>query len=133
MSDFQLFSAILNQHANLYSKKNNKIILRTFILPSTPDFDKPLAPYDGQVALCPSDNALISDATENVTTSTSFGVISIYYKDQDEWRGVNQRSGQPALKGNEADAICRQMGFTEAYPGSAVTINASDYTFKSCL
>jgi hypothetical protein len=97
------------------------------------DFEKPLAPYDGQVALCHSDSAHNNDINKNITTSISFGVIGIYYKDYDAWRGVNQRDGQPFLEGNEADAICRQMGFTEAYPGSAVMINASDYTFNHCL
>ena len=103
------------------------------LLLHTADFEKPLVPYDGQVALCNSDSAYISDAANNVTTSVSFGVISIYYKDHDSWRGLNQRDGQPALVGNEADAICRQMGFTGAYPHSAVTINASNYTFRNCL
>ena len=100
---------------------------------SPTDFEEPLTPYDGQVALCPSDDAQNSDDGSNITTSTSFGVVSIYYKTHDVWRGLNQRNGQPALEGNNADAICRQMGFTEAYPGSAVTINASDYTFNNCL
>ena len=97
------------------------------------DFEKPLAPYDGQVALCYSDSAHNSNTNNNITTSTSFGVIGIYYKDYSEWRGINQRGGQPVLKGNEADTICRQMGFTEAYPGSAMTITASNYTFDHCL
>ena len=97
------------------------------------DFDKPLAPYDGQIGLCHSDSANNSNISNNAKTSTSFGVIGIYYKDYDAWRGVNQRDGQPPLGGNEADAICRQMGFTEAYPGSAMTINATDYTFDHCL
>ena len=97
------------------------------------DLEKPLAPYNGQVALCHSDGAHNNDANRNITTSTSFGVIGIHYKDYDAWRGLNQRDGQPSLEGNEADALCRQMGFTQAYPGSAVTMNASDYTFDHCL
>ena len=95
------------------------------LFPIVIDFTKPLAPYDGKVALCPAD-----DATPN--SSTSFGLVSIYYSDYGAWRGLNQKGGQP-LGTYEADAICRQMGFTGAFPGSAVTRNATDYKFDKCL
>ena len=125
---------IVMNYSIINIKRQNE---HTVILSSTHltcvDFGKPLAPYDGQVALCYSDSAYNNDANKNITSSTSFGVISIYYKDYETWRGVNQRDSQPSLEANEADAICRQMGFTEAYPGSAMTINASDYTFDRCL
>ena len=51
------------------------------------------------------------------------------------WRGINQnKSTSDAFLGSiEADAICRQMGYTGAIPGSAVTVNASGYMFQTCL
>ena len=84
-----------------------------------------MTPYDGQIALCPVNSPNIS--------STSFGLVGIYYKDYGAWKGVNQRRGGKQLGAYEADAICRQMGFTGAYPGTAVIRNVENYDFQQCL
>lgn len=84
-------------------------------------------PYDGQVAICPID----SNSANKF--STSFGLVGIYYQDHDAWKGINQRRDGKLLGAYEADAICRQMGFTGAYPGTAVARSVDNYAFSSCL
>ena len=98
------------------------------------DVTKPLtsSKYDGQLSLCPPD-----PDTANSTSSIfskSFGLVIMYSSKYDIWRGFNQPNGSIALRGNEADAVCRQLGFTGAIPGSAVTQRAlpSNYTFQHC-
>ena len=88
------------------------------------DFKQPLEPYDGQVALCPVAN------TSADIYSTSFGLIGIYYTDYGAWKGINQRK---LLGAYEADTICRQMGFTGAYSGTAITRIVENYDFSKCL
>ena len=83
------------------------------------DFQNPLR-YDGQVLLCPM------DSKDSNKFSTSYGLVGIYYKDKGA-KGINQKGDQP-MGGYEADAICQSMGFTGAYPGSAVTRNVSNFT-----
>ena len=91
------------------------------------DFTKPLAPYDGQVLLCPVDSPSVSVNK----SSTSYGLVGVYYEDNGATKGINQKEEQP-LGSYEADAICQNMGFTGAYPGSAVTRNVDNSSF-SCL
>ena len=91
------------------------------------DFTKPLAPYDGKVALCPADSSYRVNKS-----STSFGLVSIYHKDYGAWRGLNQKSGQ-LLGAYEADAICQQMGFTGAFSESVMSRNTTNYNFTKCL
>ena len=95
------------------------------------DFESPWSPYNGQVALCPSDDAINNDTTK---TSTSYGVISLYFdrNDQKVWRGVNLNNISAPLGSNEADAICRQMGYTGSITGTIITRNASEYSFENC-
>ena len=88
--------------------------------------------YDGQIALCPSDSAIKADRDAKTTTSVSFGVVSLYFKDRKHWRGLNQQSSSAPMGGNEADAICRQMGYTQALSESAIARDASGYTFNDC-
>ena len=92
------------------------------------DFTKPLDPYDGQVALCPTDDTNSSDIF-----STSFGLVGIYYQQYEAWKGIYQRRDGKPLGVYEADAICRQMGFTGAYPGTAVAISVNNHSFSNCL
>ena len=94
------------------------------------DLNNPLEPYDGQVSLCPMD---ITSGDTNIS-STSYGLVGIYYKNKDygAWKGINQKDGN-LLGAYEADAICRQMGFTGAYPGTAVTRNVDNCNFLNCL
>jgi hypothetical protein len=86
-----------------------------------------LTPYNGQVALCPIDND-----SANIT-STSFGLVGIYYKDYGAWKGINQRRDGRQLGAYEADTICRDMGFTGAYSGTAVIRSVENYGFSKCL
>ena len=94
------------------------------------DWEKPLTmgKYDGYILLCPPDNFTAT------TTSTSFGLVIIYLSKYDIWRGLNQPNGSEPLGLNEANAICQQLGYTTAVPGSAVTTRAvqPDYTFDHC-
>ena len=92
------------------------------------DMTKPLylttGKYYGQIMLCPPDDTLIS----------SFGMIIIYSSKYDTWRGLNQATltSDVALETNEADTICRQLGYTGARPGSAVTKQAVYNNFEQC-
>lgn len=82
--------------------------------------------YDGQIKLCPHNNA-----PNNI--STSFGLITMFLKNT--WRGLNQPNGSAVLGTNEADTICRQLGYTGAIPGSAITRRAyesPEITFEHC-
>ena len=82
--------------------------------------------YDGQIMLCPPDDTLAYDIS-------SFGMIVMYLSKYNTWRGLNQPNNSVALGTNEADTICRQLGYTGARPGSAVTRRAvPDYTFHHC-
>ena len=92
------------------------------------DFDNPLSPYDGQVVLCPPQLVGI----DNIR-STSFGVVGLRLKDL--IMGISQPAKSLPLAGSEADAICRQLGYTEAIPGSAATkaaYEAQQYMFNHC-
>ena len=102
----------------------NRIL--TISPPINTDFSQALKPYNGKVALCPI------DTTSPNIYSTSFGLVGIYYQDYGAGKGINQRDGK-LLGTYEADAICRQMGFTGAYPGTAVTRSADNYNFSHCL
>lgn len=84
--------------------------------------------YDGQLQLCPPDD----DEDISNLFSTSFGLVAMYSSKYDIWRGFNQPSDSVVLGGNEADAVCRQLGYTEAIPGSALTQRAMlpNYTFN---
>ena len=66
--------------------------------------------------------------------STSFGMISLYK--QGIWRGLDQSVSTVFLGSDEADTICRQIGYTGAVPGSAVAKSTLDknisYTFDRC-
>ena len=46
------------------------------------------------------------------------------------WRGIIQASGGGGglLSSDEADAICRQLGFTDAVVGSAVARSSTSYS-----
>ena len=94
------------------------------------DFNKPLDPYDGQVTLCPTNN---TSWNGTIKSSTSFGLVGIYYtrNNDGDWKGINQKD-ERRLTAITSDTICRQMGFTGAYPGTAVTQNAEQYNFSSC-
>ena len=60
-------------------------------------------------------------------------MVGIYYKDYAAWKGINQRRDGKLLGAYEADTICRQMGFTGAYPGTAVARSVNNYSFSNCL
>ena len=84
--------------------------------------------YNGYIMLCPPDNF-------NLTRrSNSFGLVAIYLTQHDSWRGLNQPNDSNPLGVNEANAICQQLGYTMAVPGSTVTSRAvqTTYTFKHC-
>ena len=106
------------------------------ILPSDriDNTNPPVPYYNGQLKLCPSDDQISNDDASKTITSTSQGVVSLHINGI--WRGINQpaqSSGTGApLGGTEADAICRQMGFTQAVSGSALSKDASGYTFHDC-
>ena len=101
------------------------------------DFNTPLSPYDGQVVLCPP--LLVISAYKR---STSFGVIGVRL--HNKVMGVSQpvvgsgKASQP-LGGSEADAVCRQLGYTGVIPGSIATKSAYEnmnvtpqYNFNHC-
>ena len=90
------------------------------------DFTKPLPLYDGQVSLCPVNTNSVNKS------STSYGLVGIYYKDNEAIKEINQK-GELPLGGVEADTICLNMGFTGAYPGSAVTRNVDNFKYSNCL
>ena len=94
------------------------------------EFDDEMAHYDGEITLCPPD---VPQGNANITSS-SFGVVTLYLQEHNVWRGINQNGTElkSFLGSFEADSICRQMGFTGAIPGSAITINASAYAFENC-
>ena len=98
---------------------------------STADFESPLNSYDGQVALCPSEDAINNDT---IKSSTSYGVISLYFDRYDlkVWRGVNLHNISAPLGSNEADAICRQMGYTGSITRTIITRKAAEYSFDNC-
>ena len=89
------------------------------------DLQRPTA-YDGEIRLCPPDGTLNNPNSVNIT-SVSFGVVALNIGSQ--WRGIVQLSGAGLLGSNEANAICRQLGFTEAVIGSAVARSATNYNF----
>ena len=90
--------------------------------------NKQLTPYDGEVRLCPPDQEI----SGNTKSSVSYGVPALYFADYGVWRGILQAQSNAFLGNTEANAICRQMGFTGAIPGSATARNASNYTFDQC-
>ena len=96
------------------------------------DMTKPLnsGKYDGQLLLCPPDDY---EETSSLF-SISFGLIVMYSSKYEIWRGFNQPNNSAVLRGNEADAVCRQLGYTQAIPGSALTQRAMlpNYTFNHC-
>ena len=86
-------------------------------------------PYDGQVYLCPPDET----ERDSRNTSVSVGLIGIFLKG--EWRGLNQPVGHTALRKNAGDAICRQLGYTDAISTSIITSKAAkqfNFTFNNC-
>ena len=91
----------------------------------------PRSKYDGEVRLCPP-RAMQGDS--NNISSISFGVVALYFTEYDSWRGVIQlpTDSNALLGGNEADAICRQMGYTGAIVGSAISKSATSYNFDDC-
>ena len=94
------------------------------------DFQKRPQPYNGEIRLCPPDSTLNNPNSNNIT-SVSFGVVALYipFGDRGYWRGIVQLSGGSSglLSSNEANAICRQLGFTDAIVGSAVARSATNY------
>ena len=97
------------------------------------DFNTPLSPYDGQVILCPPQ--LIGVTHKR---STSFGVIGVRL--HNKLLAISQPVGKESqpLGGSEADAICRQLGYTGVIPGSVATKSAYEhmsppYNFNHCL
>ena len=91
------------------------------------DFNKPSSPYNGKLALCPTDNAT---SDPNIRLSVSHGMVSLYFASHGTWRGLDTKA---LLGATEANTICRQMGFTGAVPGSATALSATDRTFNKCL
>lgn len=86
-------------------------------------------PYDGQVYLCPPDETEF----DSRNASISFGLIGIFLNG--EWRGLNQPVGNTVLRKNAGDALCRQLGYTDAISTSAITSNAAkqfNFTFNNC-
>ena len=90
--------------------------------------NKQLTPYNGEVRLCPPDQEISS----NIKSSISYGVPALYFAEYGVWRGIIQTQSNAFLGNTEANAICRQMGYTGAIPGSATARNASNYTFDNC-
>ena len=88
-----------------------------------------LTPYDGQVKLCPPDQ---ETSNSDIEQSISYGIPALYFTDYNVWRGIVQKGSNEFLGNAEANAICRQMGYTGAIPGSAIARNATNYTFENC-
>ena len=99
------------------------------------DFNTPLPPYDSQVVLCPPQ--LVG------RRSASFGVVGVTVRLHNKVMAVSQpvaadnKESQP-LGGSEADAICRELGYTGVIPGSIATKSAYEhlgpsYNFNHCL
>ena len=76
--------------------------------------------------LCPVN----SDSSTRV--STSYGLVGIYYEKYKATEGISQIDEHP-LGGLEADTICQNLGFTGAYPLSAVRKSVDNYDFSYCL
>ena len=102
----------------------------------TADFNAPLPPYDGQVVLCPPQ--FVGTAYKR---STSFGVIGVRLHNKvmavSQPVAANNKESKP-LGGSEADAICRELGYTGVIPGSIATKSAYEhlrppYNFNHCL
>ena len=110
----------------LHAQKETGVYYLYYCVFFTTDFSQPLASYDGQVSLCPVDY----NGTDKL--STSFGLVRVHYVQNGATKGINQKGDTP-LGGIEADAVCRQMGFTGAYPRSAMTREVYNYTFNNCL
>ena len=102
------------------------------------DFNAPLPPYDGQVVLCPPQ--LVGVANKR---STSFGVVGVRLHNkvmaisQPKPVAGSGKESRP-LGGSEADAICRELGYTGVIPGSIATKSAYEnmrpaYNFHHCL
>ena len=96
-----------------------------------------LDPYDGEIRLCPPDS-VVNDLNGNIS-SVSFGVVALYLSNIREWTGViqlrainssNKYNG--LLDNNAANAICQQLGYTDAIVGSAIARSATGYTFDRC-
>ena len=94
------------------------------------DFQKRPEPYNGEIRLCPPDSTLNNPTNTNIT-SVSFGVVALYmtFGNKGYWRGIVQLSGGSSglSSSNEANAICRQLGFTDAIVGSAIARSATNY------
>ena len=88
-------------------------------------------PYNGEIRLCPPDNVV---RTPSNVSSISFGVVAIYFDTHKTWRGLIQISDNALLGSNEANAICQQLGYSDAIVGSAVSKSSviTSYTFKRC-
>ena len=82
--------------------------------------------YDGQITLCSPDQP-----EPNTITSASFGLVSISIANV--ITGLNQPNNTAPLGSYEADTICRQMGYTQSIPRSAVARRAvPEYSFTEC-
>ena len=104
----------------------------------TADFNSPLPPYDGQVILCPPQ--LVGTTYKR---STSFGVVGVRLHNKvmavSQPVAADNKESKP-LGGSEADAICRELGYTGVIPGSIATKNTYEhismrppYNFNHCL
>ena len=71
------------------------------------------SPYVGQVRLC-SPNGF-PDGVKSV----SMGLVQIYL--YGAWGGINQYNSSHPLGSYTGDSICRQLGYTNAVAGSAMT------------
>ena len=112
---------------------HSTLIVHTMII--TADFNTPLPPYDGQVFLCPPQLVGIKNRR-----SASFGVVGVRL--HNKVLGISQpvaadnKESQP-LGGSEADAICRELGYTGVIPGSIATKSTYEhlrppYDFNHC-
>ena len=93
----------------------------------TPLFTKEYT-YEGKVQLCPPDNVI--DDMSYLARQISFGIVSVYMNSL--WGSVNENSTS-SFGYNQANSICKQLGFTGAVKDSVRTVNTySSYSFTRC-
>ena len=86
--------------------------------------------YQGQVLLFPPNPCKAAGTNR---TSVSFGVVAL--KRLDEWMYIKTDADQDIFKEdiklsrNEADTICRAVGYTHVDPNSLMSVRKAEETF----
>ena len=85
--------------------------------------------YEGQVQLCPPDE--FGNET-NPAAQVSMGIVSVFENTQ--WGSLNENDSNYRITHQQANSICRHLGFTGAVVDSARTVQsyAGQYTFSRC-